>query len=255
MIIVVSCVGIFEKDFYAKETFNWRAQALGQDMVDLFLIVPALLVTAILTFKRKGIAALLWAGTVLYVIYTFMIYCFDVHFNRLFIVYCLALGLSFYSFLWFLFTQIKAPIIRGINKNSAIKITAVYFIVIPVIFYCLWLSEIIPATINDRTPKSLREMGLFTNPVHVLDLSLILPAILVNGILIFKRDTLGFALSFIILSFFILMDITIGWLAFMMKQKGVESNLSVTIVMTILTLFSLAILIWNSRNISSIGEI
>src|SRR6266508_6428814 len=107
LITAVSCIGIFTKDFYIKETFNWQAQCIGQYMVDIFVIAPALLLTAILAYKENRIAAFLWAGTILYILYTFIIYCFDIHFNQLFIIYCFILGLSFYSIFWFLYSQVK----------------------------------------------------------------------------------------------------------------------------------------------------
>ena len=45
-IVIVSYAGLYIPDTYINETVNWRAQALGQDMIDLILIVPLLLVTS-----------------------------------------------------------------------------------------------------------------------------------------------------------------------------------------------------------------
>src|SRR5688572_10060783 len=89
LISVVSLTGMFVDGFYTKETFNWQIQALGQDEIDLYIIIPVLLVTGINFSKNNQISSQLWAGTLLYLIYTFTIYCFDVHFNHLFPVYCL----------------------------------------------------------------------------------------------------------------------------------------------------------------------
>src|SRR5689334_19574895 len=114
----VSLVGIFSDDFYAKETLNWQIQSAGQDIIDLVLVVPFLLTTTPITFKIKRTGALLWGGVLLYLIYTFIIFCFDVHFNKLFILYCLTLGLAFYSFIYFIYFQIKEPITIKIESNS-----------------------------------------------------------------------------------------------------------------------------------------
>lgn len=40
-------------------------------------------------------AFLVWSGVPLYLIYAYVIYAFDIHFNRLFLVYVAILGLSF----------------------------------------------------------------------------------------------------------------------------------------------------------------
>ena|SRR5688572_22180773 len=249
LIVVVSCTGIFTPDFYVRETFNWQVQSVGQDMVDLIIVVPALIISAILAYRGNYIAGLLWAGVIVYTIYTFIIYSFSVHFNRLFVIYCLTLGLSFYSLAWFIYSQIKKRLIITIDKHAVAKVTGIFFLVVSLLFYLLWLSEVVPAMINDTLPKGLTESGLVTNPVHVIDLSIFLPGIFITGVLVLKRKPAGFLFAIIILAFFILMNITIGWLAFTMREKGLESNLSVTMIMAALSLISLVFLTWNIKNI------
>jgi hypothetical protein len=244
LIITAACVGLFTPDFYSRETPNWIAQAIGQDAIDLFLIAPFLIITSILAAAKNRIAFLLWGGLNLYLIYTFVIYCFDVHFNKLFVIYCIILGLSFYSFLYFLFSLPGTPIKDENYKNSAVKIVAIYFLFIPCIFYFLWLAEIIPAIIGHTAPQSLIETGLITNPVHVLDLSIFLPGIFIIAVLLLKKRSLGLLLAPVILVFFVLMDITIGGLVIAMKIKGIETGYTITLIMSVLAVFSLILLIW-----------
>jgi hypothetical protein len=45
-VIIVSYAGLLIPDAYAKETTNWQAQTLAQDIFDLFLITPLLLITS-----------------------------------------------------------------------------------------------------------------------------------------------------------------------------------------------------------------
>ena len=153
LIIFASIVGLFTPGFYLAETPDWQAQSFGQDAIDLFFISPVLIVTALLATRKNKIAFLLWSGVNLYLIYTYLIYCFDVHFNSLFIVYCFILGLSFYSFMYFLFSQINKPIAKEVYYKPVVKIIAVYFLIISCLFYFLWLSEIVPAIIHHGIPK------------------------------------------------------------------------------------------------------
>src|ERR1019366_8796872 len=115
----------------------------------------------------------------------------------------------------------------------------------------LWLSEIIPAIIQNTIPKSIVETGLFTNAVQVIDLSVFLPGIFITGISLLKRISFGLILVPIILTFFVLMDISIGTLAVVMKMKGVESNLVLTVIMGVLALLSLVLLIWYFKSIKT----
>ncbi len=51
--IFVSSAGILTPDFYSAETLNWQSQSIWQDMIDLFLIVPCLLVTSVLAYRNS----------------------------------------------------------------------------------------------------------------------------------------------------------------------------------------------------------
>lgn len=251
VIVIVSMVGLFVPDFYSLETPNWKAQSLGQDLVDLLLIVPCLLITSFLADRNSHIAASARGGVVLYMTYTFALYCFDVHFNKLFVLYCLGLGLSLYSFVFFLWMNHRENIKSGFEYKPVLRVTGIYFLVIAVLFYLLWLSEIIPSILQNTVPESLAEAGLVTNGVHVLDLAIFLPGIFITGIFLLRKIPAGFLLAPVLLTFFVLMDITIGALAVVMKMKGIESNLLLTAIMAGLALLSQVLLIWYYRSIKT----
>jgi hypothetical protein len=243
-VIIVSYAGLFIPDTYARETANWAAQAVAQDIIDLFLIIPFLLITSWLAFKKSRIALLFWGGVLIYLIYTFVLYCFAVHFNQLFVVYCLVLGLSFYAFLYFLLSQIKDPIASWFSDKVPVKTVGIYLMILSGLFYLLWLSEILPAIFSNTTPATIIETGLLVNPVHALDLSVVLPGFMIVGILLLKKNPLGLLLAPAVLTFCILMDITIGTLMIVMDIRGIETDLSLTVIMVLLALFTLGLLIW-----------
>jgi hypothetical protein len=249
LVILVSYAGLFIPDTYAKETANWTAQAVAQDIIDLFLIIPFLLITALLAFKKSRIALLLWSGVLIYLIYTFVLYCFAVHFNQLFIVYCLVLGLSFYAFLYFLLSQIKEPIASWFSDKVPLKTVGIYLMILSGLFYFLWLSEIIPAIFSNTTPATIIETGLLVNPVHALDLSVVLPGMMIFAILLIMKKPLGLLLAPAVLTFGILMDITIGTLMIVMNMRGIETDLSLTVIMGLLALITLILLVWFLKSV------
>ncbi|HZY79215.1 MAG TPA: hypothetical protein VFE50_06825 [Cyclobacteriaceae bacterium] len=246
LVIFVSAVGLLYPEIYRATSPNWLAQSVGQDGVDLFLIVPVLIFGTIYSFNSKRVAVYLWLGTLLYLVYTFLIYCFAVRFNALFLPYCLILGVSFFSFAWF-FSGNKDRF-YGSTRNKVLNVVGIYFIVISVAFYALWLFEVIPAAFNDEVPLSIREAGLFTNPVHVLDLSLFLPGTFMAGVLALRRTLLSTVLSPVLLTFFILMDLTIAALSIIMVLKDVGGSYTVAAVMICLAVFTLLLLVSYLRN-------
>lgn len=243
LVIVSSYAGLWIPETYSQETVNWKAQAIGQDMIDLFLIAPFLTITAWFAFKNKRSALLLWSGGIFYLIYTFVIYCFAIHFNQMFLVYCLILGLSFYSFLYFLYSSIKEPISAGFHNKIPVKTIGAYLFVMSCLFYILWLSDIIPAIASHTIPKNIIQIGMPTNPVHVLDLSICLPGLLITSILLFRKKPLGLLLAPAMLTFCLFMDLTIGGLVIVMNMKGVDADFSLTLVMSVFALISAILLL------------
>ncbi|MES2374251.1 MAG: hypothetical protein V4557_16860 [Bacteroidota bacterium] len=243
LMIVVSVVAMCTENFYHFESANWQVQSMGQDMINLFLIVPCLLVTAFLFRRGSKNAGLVLCGTLLYIAYTFTIYCFDIHFNRLFLLYCMCLGLSLYSTGYVIYIQCYVNISPiALPQKSVLRIIGIYFIFIATSFYFLWLSEIIPATIHGRLPKSLLETGLVTNGVHVIDLSFFLPGIFIAGIVLLRKKPIGLVFAPVLLSFFILMDITIGFLSLLMSMRNLQDDITVAIAMAFLAMLSIALL-------------
>jgi len=228
--MVTSAVGLLYPDIYADATVNWKLQTIGQDGVDFFLIVPVLAISGFYAAREKRFALLVWGGTNIYIVYTFIIYCFDVRFNSLFVPYCLILGLGFYSSAIFVYKLIKDDYTVQVT-SVARKLIGYFFIVLSVVFYFVWLSDILPATFHGEVPAAVAETGLPTNPVHVIDLAIVLPLMFVVGIFMLRGNSLAISMATPLLTFTILMDITIAVLAWLLFRRGVSDSYPVTVIM------------------------
>src|SRR5689334_5972391 len=80
LVALTSLTGLFMPSIYLHETANWQAQAIGQDYINLF-IAAILLITSLPPLQETAMGPFAWAGVVAYLIYTYLIYCFAVHFN------------------------------------------------------------------------------------------------------------------------------------------------------------------------------
>ena len=239
----VSYAGIFIESTYAKETAIYSAQGIGQDIVNLFIVVPILIIAAFFAYRRSKLGLLIWSGAISYLTYSYTIYCFGLHFNNLFVVYCMILGLSFYSLVYFVISSLKENVSEWFTNKISTKSTGIFLIVIAALFYIIWLSEIIPAILLNITPKSILESGLLINPVHVIDLAICLPALIIAGIALIKKRSIGFLMAPTMLIFCILMAIAIAAMVLVMKSKGLESNLVLFSVFALITFISTVFLI------------
>jgi hypothetical protein len=246
---VVSYAGIFITSTYARENALYAAQGIGQDIVNMFIVVPILLISAFFAWQKSKLGLLIWSGAVSYLAYSYTIYCFGMHFNNLFLAYCAILGLSFYSLAYFVITSLKEIVSDWFSNKISTKSTGIFLIVIAILFYFIWLSEIIPAILINTIPKSIIESGLLINPVHVLDIAICLPAFIITGIALIKKKNIGFLLAPTMLIFCILMSVAIAAMVIVMKVKGLEANLSLTAVFGFITLVSSIFLVQYLRKL------
>jgi len=66
---IVSYAGVFNESTYAKETISYAAQGIGQDIINLFIVVPILLITSILAYRKSKSGLLIWSGAIFYLAY------------------------------------------------------------------------------------------------------------------------------------------------------------------------------------------
>ncbi|MCW2921849.1 MAG: hypothetical protein JWL76_1723 [Thermoleophilia bacterium] len=196
----VSSLGLFVTSTYADEAPGWATQARAQDAIDLFVIVPALVVSSLMVRRTGSLRAhVVWLGALVSLAYAFAIYAFDVAYGPLFMLYVACLGLS----AWALAGGVRMLDLDGLharlNGQRDARRAGVALAAIGVCFYILWLAVNVPAAIHDRVPAELGELGLPTNPVHVLDMALLLPACLVGGIALWRGRRIGAVLVPILL--------------------------------------------------------
>ena len=219
---------------YARETPSWAAQGVGQDLVNLFIVVPLLLATATLVVRGSLRALLVWLGLLLYVVYSYVLYSFDVHFNRLFLFYVAALGLAFYACVGAILTFDRTAIVGVFNREMPTRAMGVLLIVVGLAFAALWLSDIAPALRTGRAPAGVEAVALPVNPIHVLDLAFALPGLIVVGALVRRRHPIGMLLAVPCATFLIVMGLAILAMAWVMHARGVASGgLPLPIVVTI----------------------
>jgi hypothetical protein len=151
LVALTSAAGLLIGEVYAQETPAWRTEAHGQDIANL-LSVPVLLVAGHLAGKGSARARHVWTGVLLFVVYAYAVYAFDVHFNRLFLAYLATLGLAGYTLLPSVFKLSLPP---NASRTSKDRLVGAFLILVSLLFALLWLSEEIPAAVTGVVPASV----------------------------------------------------------------------------------------------------
>lgn len=245
---IVSIAGAFFPNTYDRDSASIAAQGAGQDLVDLFVGVPLLLVTFFLASRGNRKAVLLYAGTLGYIMYSFIIYCFGVYFNQFFLFYCLTLSLSLYAFI-LVFSDLKQQKVESWFEQAPVKLISVYIAFVALVFYVLWLKSVVPAIIHNEVPKEVSDYNLLVNPVHVIDLVFALPGILIGSVLIWRKKGVGFIISSIALVFMVLLTLALAAMVLMLVHRGISEDNTIAFVFGILSISSVVLLILLFRKI------
>jgi hypothetical protein len=223
---------------YAREAPSWVEQAIGQDWFDLAIAAPWI---AICGFGARTSARwrVLLAGAYAYAVYELLIYVFAVHFNALFLLYCATLGVAAFALLA-LIGELRDDALPADRRGA--HLGGGFLVGIGLLFALLWLSEDLPAVMRNTPSQALAATGLFTNPVHAIDLSFVLPAHVVVGVLLWKRTHDGELYGPVLLAFGVVMAASIGAMMVVIAVRGGTAPVPVIAAMFAVMAASAAVL-------------
>jgi hypothetical protein len=188
-----SVVGLAATDrVYGRETDALADAAVAQDVVGLVVVAPLLVVLGVAAARGSLRAYLGWSGACAFTAYNYAIYAFSVQFGPLFPVWVAVLGLSVFALVGGLAT-LPGETVRSRFAARPMPVAAWFVIAIAVLFALLWSSEIGPDLLAGGPSRSAAVWEVPTNPVHVLDLALFLPAAVTSGVLLLRRHPFGYS--------------------------------------------------------------
>lgn len=176
---------------YGRETQNFVDQALAQDAVNLVIIAPAVIITAMMAARGSLRAPLVWLGLLAFTSYNYVIYTMSVHVGPLYLLWIAVLGLSSFALIGGAI-RLRPETYKQAAGDRPHLFAGWFQVVAGVLFAALWLRDIVPAIAAGRVPTSAAELDLPSSPVHVLDLALFLPAVILSGILLLRRTGPGY---------------------------------------------------------------
>lgn len=159
---------------------------ISQDLITIVASV-ALLLFSLLKTKNSKIQ-IIPLSLLAYLFYGYAIYGLEQIYNSWYIVYLAIMTLSFWALIYGLLS-LDTKVIHLLQPALWLKyLTAGFSLFIPLLFYFLWISQLIPLMQSgDRID--------YTFSIFILDMVLVLPAFLVSAFLILKKNALGYIFS------------------------------------------------------------
>jgi hypothetical protein len=229
--LAVTGLGAFWPGIYWREKPASVVGGVVSDHLDLFLILPALIITTVLARRGSLRALLVWIGTLGYLCYNFPIYLFEVHFNVMFPAYCAVMGLSFYGLLGVREFLVPGEVAKTYGPGAPRRSIAAAFILLALSAAARELQEIVLAIRAGQIPAAAAAAGQFTDPIHVLDLCFLLPALVIAAVMLLRRKEMGFTLAPVLSVVLILISIEV--IAMVVVEKGFGGDLTPAIVFAV----------------------
>ena len=244
-----SVIGLTVDRIYADLTPAFLPQALAQDVANLALASPALLILAALALRGSLRAYLLWLGVVTFTVYNYVIYTFAIPFGPLFLLWVAVLGMCIFALIGGVTAVDAGAVAARYTSRRAVTVVAWVLIATAVLFGLLWLSEDVPALLAGVRPQSLTDIGVPTNPVHILDLAFFLPAAIATGVLLLKRNPFAYTIAPAFLIFLVLTGAPILITPVVQAVRGETASWGVVAPIGALTVALLGVLVWLLRTI------
>jgi len=197
-------VEIYGSGVYRHMSADVAPQGIAQDVITLFVAIPALLIAFVFANRGSLRARYLLSGILGYFLVTYLFYLVMGMYNVLFLAYVVLLGSSFFAFALCLMSFETDTLPEKFSDAVPVKTAGGFLIFNTVSIALLWLGVVVPPLL-DGSVIPLQTEHYTTLIVQGLDLALLLPLCFVSAILFLKRKPMGFLLAPVYLVFLTLM--------------------------------------------------
>jgi hypothetical protein len=205
---------------YRYDTVFTAAGNTAVDAVVLALGIP-LLVTAWVQFRTGSPrGALLLTGALGYLLYVYATYALGVAYNPLYLAYVTLLAASLLGFIAALSATDRAALAAvAAAPDLPHRFLSRFLLTSAAVTALIWLQPLVTALLQRTSPEGL---DVYTTPVtYALDLAVITPAAALAGLLVRRRDPLGYLLAAPLLVIIVLLLPTITLSTILQAAAGV----------------------------------
>jgi hypothetical protein len=158
----------------------------GTDALNLVVGLPLLLGSMWLARRGSLIGLLCWPGALFYVLYVYTFYVLDVPFNALFLPYAALVTLSLYTTIGLVASIDGKAVRQRLSSHVPGRTAGAMFILIGTLFMIVDTFLIVTTLVN-RSP-----VDATTHASWIADFVVQLPALLIVGVLLWRREPFGY---------------------------------------------------------------
>lgn len=191
---IASAGGLLFPGIYRDNAFvvtTW----LGNDAVTLFLAVPILAAALVFAARGSQKARLIWLGALDYMLYNYAFYLFGAAFNAFFLLYAALLGLSIFALIFGLISLDAGKVAAQFSRKTPVGWIGGYFLFVAAGLAVVYVLQSVGFILNGTLPAIITLSGHPTNVVFALDLTLLIPWLVVGAIWLIQRRPWGYVVA------------------------------------------------------------
>jgi hypothetical protein len=167
----------------------------GTALVVLVVGLPVLIASMIAVGRGSRLAMVGWLGALGYISYQGVLFLYGSPFNSLFFFYVGVLAFG----IWAIVAVIPRVAVDEFGSmfgpSTPVRAIAAYLVILAGLFYVMWLKAIVPAVFESGPPAFLEGTGMITGTGQIIDLAFALPITVLSGVLVWRRQPLGYVMA------------------------------------------------------------
>lgn len=191
LMIIAAGGGLVVPDVY-RDSETIKAAWFGNDIVTLFVVCPALLISLRLVKKGSRRAQIFWMGLLSYTLYNFAFYLFGAQFNTFFLLYVTLFTASIYALILGLTNLDVRSIQQNVSAQLPSRAIGVFLLAMAIPLAIFELSQCIGYLTAGKLPAA-------PPLIFALDLSFVITTMVLAVVLLWKGNPWGYVLSVMML--------------------------------------------------------
>ncbi len=221
------------RGLYYWETVSSAAQMQANDLVMLVFGLPLLAISFWLSLHNSLRGRLLLAGTLGFILYTYITMCFGAAYNPLFLVYVALFSLSLFALVLVMMSfdvaslpaHFSAQLPRG--WIAALLFFAAGFLLLA------WFGRIAATYPAGAIPALENTTSMF---IQAMDLAIVVPLCILSGILLLRRRPWGYLLASVGMLKFLILGTAVSVMGLNMLRVGVPVSAMELVIFPLIAL-------------------
>jgi hypothetical protein len=189
LMVVASAGGLLVDGLYRDGL--WAREALrGGALMTIAVAAPVLIVSMLLARRGSRAAQAVWLGALAYSLYNYAYYVFGAAFNDIFVLHIALFSLSIAALVLAVANVDVGAIAQRFRGVRGAKLIGGFLAVVGIVLGGLWIFLAIRFAVTGELMAGLPADGIHL--VFAIDTSLLVPALVISGILLWRRTARGY---------------------------------------------------------------